>query len=661
MRSLLLSALLLSTSIGMTSCSNDKEVIHDKYEYIGLSTGEAANISSSIKEGENIQKLISQGNILSGSAEVDKSAIVVAIRRSLGSLRKLRVDSNNKYAVEQLIQQIELFNNTDTEVRDGDTIPLFFEKIGKIAFSIGARIGVDRGNTTSRAYFNDFIDDMREFTVHKEGGSWELSARNEDTMISSKGSGETWLISPTFNLDGAGLADLVITHQTRFEASRGRTLEADAANKTFQILVSTDYIKGDPNSEEVTWTSLNDKSVFPTSSLPSGRNNHTIESKFNLNDFINEDVVIAFKFKPVANLFNPYWSLYNFSLNTQKTFNSIVKREAPIDLFIENFAQDFGLFNSTKTQSWRHDGQRGNANVKVTDLKSAVLLSPRIKMKNAEEVKISIINQARELQSKRIKIQISSDYENGDMSLKTWKDIEFDIPKKDVFTNWESFFINLKLDQEDIEKPFVVRFFIDELKGASADEIWQIGSFEIQAKKGSIESLTKVENPFDSTAVAPIKIEESLEFKKVVNCGSKDITKIFDYEIKFNAHRCSEQAEGLNFVTTKAITKSSLTANGLKIKQSVLHGSDLKVKAAAIYLVPSSYSSVSEIEEVITDNPGVLKKFEIRNKEGNKDIKLEDIPFDDFRVVFAYKPFISDGSYTYFSWNIKGVDMGETK
>ncbi|EQC52639.1 hypothetical protein [Bacteriovorax sp. DB6_IX] len=666
MRSLLLSALILTTATGLTSCSNDKTVVGNENEYIGLSTGQAADISSAIKQGEQILRLNQQGNILTASTPTDKEAVLVSVKKSLASLRKLRVDNSDVAAVSQLLQQIKLFNEADVEVRDGDTIPVFFDKIGKVAFSLAQKLGIDSGDIKARAYFNDFTDSMGAFTFHNEGSTWEIGARNEDTMISTVGTGESWLLSPTLNLSGAGAADFEFSHQTNYQDKSPN--RADILKESFKILVSRNYVKGDPTADGVVWEELNEKDLLDgTSALPAGEMFHTINTKYNLNDFVNEKVTIAFKFSPQSGNSRASWSIYNFALNTQVVLDQIVRREVPKSYQPKkNFDTSLDGFLTLGSPEWEHGSFRGNgyALVKTSNQQSGYLLSPRIKFTEAKDATIILGHIGQRLQQENIVVKKSYDYKGGDINSATWVDAGMVFGKNysanDKF--YSSFITKIKISEEDANKAFTLKFFIKE-SSYTDNQVWELDSFDIQGTLGSVE-YQDLSEPTDSSQVTytAIKTIADETLRKSISCVDKrgktiDVLRVYDDVSKFNVHNCADKEEAFSFVGTQVLNKSDLNGK-LTISQIFDFANETSINSAKILIVPESVNTAQAVESALQNPGSVGTLFDVTIQETVKDIDLTSLP-DSFRVIFAYKPFFVDGKAKYFTWKINGINLGD--
>jgi hypothetical protein len=323
---------------------------------------------------------------------------------------------------------------------------------------------------------------------------------------------------------------------------------------------------------------------------------------------------------------------------------------------------------------WEAGQGGGNQYIKVTseDGGNSSLISPRFTITNAQEVEL-ILNQigGGDLQADDLKLEISYDYTGGDISKATWSSIDLGLEAGAVYPNWTNFASKINLDPAQYAKPFVLKLKLD---AKTPGQIWEINSLDIQAKDGElaakeITDATDSSAPSDSfQASVDYNVSENLNtnFVETTTCknsrSGKDMTVIFnktkDKIVSFNTHNCKEKEEKTNYLMTGVFTPKNLSSATLRLAQEARFGDVNKYKAAKVYLVPSSISSLAEAKDLIA--AGNAQMLDIDFSKKKFDMATSTFKESSFRLLFAYTPFKdASGKFQYFTWNIKSIQLGE--
>lgn len=244
--------------------------------------------------------LATSGRILRQSAEQDRVGITKLMRRLRASLALLNIDSSDTSAlrtVESALLELRSYNVSE---RDIPRLSGMFRQANNILNKYSKIQGLSVNFKGDLLFQFDLADGTDENDVHpfgnvmaNGGGLWRRAESLDRYLVKTSGTeGTSWLISPQFDFVNVEKPGLRIKQTMNIsENSNEATFNFQHIhNNVYQILVSEDYDKGDP--ESATWKKLNAPGI-----KPSGKDFHTVDSGVvSLEEYKGKKITIALKY-----------------------------------------------------------------------------------------------------------------------------------------------------------------------------------------------------------------------------------------------------------------------------------------------------------------------------------------------------------------------------
>jgi len=284
--------ILLISLLFLLSCSSEEKVFEAPVD---------PNIVKAIGSADNFESLMADGRVLRRASISDKEGIRAAMQRAKGALVALGNNKNDRNALRVLERTLLDLRAFNVSVRDRERVNEVFNQMDFILVQYARAMGVKVSELGTLLYQFDLANGESESSVAPfgifsyEGKTWKRGESLDEYTMRAGGSGHVWLISPRFDLTNVVQPGLRLDHLFNVNANnKADTFDLQKIrSEAFQILISEDYVKGDPSSAR--WEKL-DFGI-----LPSGREFHRVDSGVvNFNKYEGKKVTVAFAYNAKA-------------------------------------------------------------------------------------------------------------------------------------------------------------------------------------------------------------------------------------------------------------------------------------------------------------------------------------------------------------------------
>lgn len=294
------------------------------------------------------------------------------------------------------------------------------------------------GNTSDSIktlpYSETFTSGLGDFTIQNvtlpDGLSfvWTYSSNygcmKGSAYNSTNFAAESWLISPQIDLTSDTAAILTFDHSTGY-------LYSNDPNDFMKLMVSTDYVSGDPQSGN--WTALAIPNWYSGTAF-----DFVASGSISLNAYLGQkNVHIAFKYMSTSST-APTWEVKNVSITQTGGGGTIIDTSAKTLPYTEDFSANQGAFTIDNVTlptelSYIWTFANGYSCMKASAYKTANyaaqswLISPAITLKGQTAAILNFNHAYRYMTSGNtsdyMKVMVSKDYVSGDPSTATWSEL----------------------------------------------------------------------------------------------------------------------------------------------------------------------------------------------------------------------------------------------
>ncbi len=254
-------------------------------------------VEEAISKMDEIQTSIAEGQLLGRTSRNDKRKINETLKQLKINLMALDLNPLDHKALERIVRHLRFFETKILSERDIPRLNALVDIVRQEASRYAGLQGTSLAQVPWPLYNYGFSRGIEPFGVYSDGNNWERrysQDRSSANVRNGGRDGESWLLTPTFNLAGVDNPILSIKHllmiddnnRSRVPLNMGKIL-SDA----FKVMVTTNFKEGPQSLDNNLWEELT------LDRLPSGRDFHSLTSSVSLKKYRGHNVTIAFILK----------------------------------------------------------------------------------------------------------------------------------------------------------------------------------------------------------------------------------------------------------------------------------------------------------------------------------------------------------------------------
>ena len=398
-----------------------------------------------VKETEMILFDIKDRRVFASATSLQKQAIVESLTYIKNALLKIIAESDLDEGFLVLNTYLERFKKEDGLFIDEAKIADYKNRLFKVSVRLAEKYGKKLSRMDWILYHNRFSK-LDPFTTISNAGDWETGWSLDMSYVRVRGYGnKSWLISPLMNFSNVKSPKLRIHHSMSVRDGFNTVIPLDQArifDEAFKVMISEDYVNGDPNL--ATWREIS------LEGIPTGVNFHSVWSEPMMlkSNKDNVSVALLLDLDPsVHGKHSPSWQVNQFQIIGVSSNFVTTPRPLPNFLYYDDFSSpDIGENQSLalgENISWQDFSQGGSIKMAKVDASiegvNTWLFTPKLNVSSKQAV-LKLKEVTNNLVRENFRLKISTDYNGGDPRSSTWEQFDHVPDDFEVEPNsWQSF------------------------------------------------------------------------------------------------------------------------------------------------------------------------------------------------------------------------------